>query len=89
MSKKEIFKLQAFHKRSNFLLYFIQVWHHEYLYKFDEFKSIDYIPKMNALKLSLQSNKIEKNIAMDFNEIIYLCVPGKETDQITINKINW
>lgn len=47
-----------------------------------------YIPKINALKLSLQSNKIEKNIAMDFNEIIYLCVPGKETDQITINKIN-
>lgn len=44
---------------------------------------------MNALKLSLQSNKIEKNIAMDFNEIIYLCVPDKETDQITINKINW
>lgn len=43
---------------------------------------------MNALKLSLQSNKIEKNIAMDFNEIIYLYVPGKETDQITINKIN-
>lgn len=44
---------------------------------------------MNALKLSLQSNKIEKKIAMDFNEIIYLCVPGKETDQININKINW
>lgn len=81
MSQKKIFKLQAFHKKSNFLLYFIQVWQHEHLYKFDEFKSIDSIPKMN--------NKIEKNIAMDFNEIIYLCVPGKETDQITINKINW